>query len=306
MRVMILGGNGFIGRNLAACLKKKGDSVLSFDISVPENMEDGIQYVKGNFFEEQDIIPYLPKQDVVVHAISSINPGNSNAMYMQGYNFDFVYSVRLAEYASQYGFRLLFLSSGGTIYGLQEAMPIKEETLALPINHYGNLKLCIENTYRIFHKQSKADIKIVRIANPYGPGQNFKDGVGFIDAALKSSLTGQPLHIFGDGEVIRDYIYIDDVCEMLACVMGDQSNEVVYNIGTGVGISLNTIVDMVKKLNGNLEVIYTATRAVDVPKMILDPSKIMRIFQSKCITVNEGIDRYNEYLKNTYSGISQD
>ena len=202
-----------------------GHDVISFDMDYGFRESTKITYVKGDFFQDDDLIPYLKDVDVVFHAISTINPGNSNNKYMQGYTHDFLQSVKLCDLSKQYHFKIIYLSSGGTVYGFQTHMPIDEETLAIPINHYGNLKLCIENTFRTFNKQFNTNVIIARIANPYGPGQDYSKGVGFIDAALKRAIHNQTIEIWGDGTVIRDYIYIDDVCHMLASLIYYEGKE---------------------------------------------------------------------------------
>lgn len=296
MKVMIVGGNGFIGGNLSRYLQKAGYEVIVFDTSRPAVDIPGIRYVTGNFFKENDLIPYLPEMDVVIHAVSSINPGNSNELYMQGYDNDFVYSVRLADYSIKYKFQLIFLSSGGTVYGVQKNMPITEEAICVPVNHYGNLKLCVENTYRTFITQSKADIKIARIANPYGAGQDYRRGVGLIDAVIKCALQKKPVNIMGGG-IVRDYIHIDDVCAMLERLMHYTGPESVFNIGSGVGTSQTQIIDYVTELEPDLEVMYISTRSVDVPCIILDNTRIMQIYGRGCIDIKSGIKEHYDYVK---------
>ena len=297
MKILILGGAGFLGRNISRYFLLKGYEIRVFDAVRPLYEIKGIEYITGNFFEEGNIIPYLSDVDVVIHAISSINPGNSNDLYMQGYNNDFVYSVKLADYSIKYHFRLLFLSSGGTVYGKQEHMPIAEDATAVPINHYGNLKLCIENTYRTFNTQSKADIKIVRIANPYGPGQDYKKGVGLIDAVLKCAIQKQSVNIFGDGSVIRDYIYVDDVCAMLEKVILYHGAEAVFNIGTQTGTTQLEIINYVRQIIPDLSVTYLPARPVDVPCIILNNTKIMSLYGKKCIDIKDGILEYYKYIQ---------
>lgn len=300
MNILILGGNGFIGNNLGGFLIKRGFKVKSFDISKPEKCVAGIEYIVGNFFEEGDVIPYLSNVDVVIHAISSINPGNSNALYMQGYTNDFMYSVKLADYSVKYNFKLIFLSSGGTVYGKQNTMPISENIMPMPINHYGNIKLCIEDTYRIFNTQLGADIKITRIANPYGPGQNYLKGVGLVDAVIKCGIKKTPVQIYGNGIMVRDYIYIDDVCAMLEKIILYEGKKVTFNIGTGIGTSQRQIINLVKEIIPELETQYLPARAVDVPYIVLDNSEIMALYQHSCIDIKTGIRRYYDYIKASY------
>lgn len=296
MNILILGGNGFIGRNLCNILAKDNHNVYAFDLEKQPYPIDNVQYIGGNFFNDNDIEMAVKNKDIVYHAISTINPSNSNKKYMQGYTYDFLQSVKLCEYSLKYGFRLIFLSSGGTVYGKQTVMPIKEETLAIPFNHYGNLKLCIENTIRTFNMQFGTDILIARIANPYGPGQDYSKGVGFIDAALKKALQDETIEIWGDGSVVRDYIYIDDACKMLAALMGYKGQTEVFNISSNSGTSQNEIIQILHKIFPDIKVEYLPARTVDVPQIILDNSRIMEIYTHNYLDIKSGILKYYQYL----------
>lgn len=298
MNILVLGGNGFIGKNLCTYISSMGHDVISFDMDYGFRESTKITYVKGDFFQDDDLIPYLKDVDVVFHAISTINPGNSNNKYMQGYTHDFLQSVKLCDLSKQYHFKIIYLSSGGTVYGFQTHMPIDEETLAIPINHYGNLKLCIENTFRTFNKQFNTNVIIARIANPYGPGQDYSKGVGFIDAALKRAIHNQTIEIWGDGTVIRDYIYIDDVCHMLASLIYYEGKESVFNISSNSGVSQNEIIKIIHKMVPDISVKYLPARSVDVPAIILNNTKILSVCKEQCIEIEEGITKYYKYLQN--------
>ena len=298
MKILVLGGNGFIGKNLCEYLSNIGHDVISFDLQKEITANSKIKFVEGNFFNDEEVIPYLKIADIVFHAVSTINPGNSNTKYMQGYQYDFLQSVKLCDWASTYNFRLIYLSSGGTVYGYQTIMPINEERLSVPMNHYGNLKLCIENTLRTFNKQFGTDIIIARIANPYGPGQDYSKGVGFIDAVLKRAISQQTIEIWGDGTVIRDYIYIDDVCYMLEKLLHYRGSEQVFNISSGVGTSQNEIIEIIHKIIPDISVEYLPARPVDVPETILDNSRILAVCNKCCTDIHEGINKYYTYLLN--------
>ena len=298
MKILVLGGNGFIGKNLCTYISSMGHDVISFDMDYGFRESTKITYVKGDFFQDDDLIPYLKDVDVVFHAISTINPGNSNNKYMQGYTHDFLQSVKLCDLSKQYHFKIIYLSSGGTVYGFQTHMPIDEETLAIPINHYGNLKLCIENTFRTFNKQFNTNVIIARIANPYGPGQDYSKGAGFIDSALKRAIHNQTIEIWGDGTVIRDYIYIDDVCHMLASLIYYEGKESVFNISSNSGVSQNEIIKIIHKMVPDISVKYLPARSVDVPAIILNNTKILSVCKEQCIEIEEGITKYYKYLQN--------
>ena len=295
-KVLIIGGNGFIGMNLSRTLTGKGYEVYSFDIAEPVLKYPGVTYLSGNFFDSELLEDTLRNMDVAVHAISTINPSNSNEKYMQGYEMDFLQSVRLCEMAVRHGVKLLFLSSGGTVYGNQEVQPITELAPTHPINHYAALKLCIENVMRTFHAQRGGDMIIARISNPYGPGQDYHRGVGFIDAALKKALTGDVMEIWGDGEIVRDYVAIEDVCEMLSTLIEYQGPEDVFNISSGIGVSQNDILKLLKELGIDLTVTYKERRNVDLKKTVLDNTKIRELYKKPLKPFREGLREYYEFL----------
>ena len=211
-RYLILGANGFIGSNLCDYIASEGGDVTCFDHTEFTKKNPQAHYLVGDFFDDECLRSVSVQYDVIYHAISTVNPGNSNERYMSGYSRDMIQTIKLCSWIADRDVKLVFLSSGGTVYGNHRRQPINEEQLARPINHYGNVKLCIENALRIFHIQNRLSVRIARLSNPYGPGQDYTKGVGFIDAALKKAMTGEKLEIWGDGNVVRDYIFIEDAC----------------------------------------------------------------------------------------------
>lgn len=295
-KVLVLGGNGFIGKNLSHALKKQGKQVTSFDLTIPMQQETGIEYVCGDFFDEETLEKYTEGVDIIYHGICTINPGNSVSEYMRGYTKDFIQTVKLCEIVKKKGIRMIFLSSGGTVYGKQEEMPISEECATAPINHYGNLKVCIENCIKIFNLQNGTNILIARIANPYGPGQDYEKGIGFVDAVLKRGIAGKSIEIWGDGSIVRDYIYIEDVVQMLCQLAEYRGKEQIFNLSTGVGKSQTEVVLAAKKLIPHLEVTYKPVRNVDVSEVILDNKKIKMIHTEHILTFEEGLEKYFYHL----------
>lgn len=297
-KVLVIGGNGFIGTNISKYLLNLGYEIYSFDIHHPVKAIDGINYLIGDFFDDVCLENVISGMDVIIHSLSTVNPGNSNQRYMQGYSRDFVQTVKLCSMIVDKPVQLIFLSSGGTVYGIQENQPILETNYPLPINHYGSVKLCIESVIRTFNTQIHKKMRIARISNPYGPGQDYSKGVGFIDAALKNTINNKTIEIWGDGEVIRDYIYIDDVAGMVASLIEYDGDIDVFNVSSSEGISLNQIIESIKELGLNPKVIYKEARSVDVPKIILDNQRIKQIYNKEVCSFKEGIKKYYEYLTN--------
>lgn len=295
--VLILGGNGFIGKNLAEQLVRQGEAVTCFDLNPPQESIDKVRYIQGSFWDENKLEEITDHIDVVFHAVSSINPGTSNQKYMQGYSMDFIHTIKLCEIIKKKNIKMIFLSSGGTIYGSQVIQPIKEDAPAYPINHYGNVKLCMENTMRIFNRQNGTAIKIARIANPYGDGQNFEKGVGFIDAVLKNGLNHSTVEVYGNGEIIRDYIYIKDVCKMLCAIMDYQGTEEIFNLSSGIGTSQKQIIEFAKVWMPGLKIRYLNSRPIDVDKIVLDNAKIRTICNITPIPLFNGMHLYYQNLE---------
>ena len=295
-RYLVLGGNGFIGKNLCNYIAELGYDVTSFDRDEGNADNHKIKFAKGNFFEDEFLKALVQDYDVIFHAISTINPGNSNDRYMNGYGNDLVQTIKLCSWIKDTNKCLVFLSSGGTVYGNQEIQPIVEQTLPLPINHYGNVKLCIENALRIFHIQNTMNIRIARIANPFGPGQDYTKGVGFVDAVLKRAMEKKVVEIWGDGENIRDYIYIKDVCYYLLQLAEYEGTEMIFNISSGRGISQNQVIEAIRKLGIDVWVEYKETRSVDVRRLILDNNKIKCECGGSVTTFEQGLQLYYEYL----------
>lgn len=296
-KILVLGGNGFIGKNLCNFLADENEKVISFDMTLPSEKNPKVEYVVGDFFDDYTLQETIKDIDVIYHAICTLNPGNSNEKYIMGYERDFVQTVKLCSYIKDKDCRLIFLSSGGTVYGNQKIQPIGETAVPIPINHYGNLKLCIENTIRTFNFQNKKNMLVARISNPYGPGQDYHKGVGFIDAAIKRTLNGEPIEIWGDGNVIRDYIYIDDVCRMLASLRHYEGAYEVFNLSSNTGTSQKEIIEVLSRLDSKVKVEYKSARNVDASKIILDNARILEVTNQGLMNLNDGIRNYYDYVK---------
>ena len=292
-KVIVFGGAGFIGRALCSALAKYGAAVTAFDRDpIPEC--ETIRCIQGDFFDDAQLKAAARDQDLIVHAICTINPGSSVEHYMRGYEKDFVQSAKLCDLAFRQGKRLLFLSSGGTVYG-SKSTPLTEDDPKCPINHYGSLKLCIETMIQTFI-HTGADFRIARIANAYGPGQDYRKGVGFIDAAIKKALTGETIEVWGDGSIIRDYIHIDDICHMLCDVLMYDGEEHIFNIGTGEGISQKEILSLIAHRIAEIKITYSLHRIIDTPVVILDTERYQKRFAFKPRDISTGVYDYLEWL----------
>jgi len=296
MKIAILGGNGFLGTNICRVLSDRAD-LISIDIRITENKIDNVKYIVADCFAEQTLDEAVSVCDVIIHSLGLLNPSNSNQEYKNAYVKEIAMMISLCEIVTKYGKKLIFISSGGTVYGDNYREPIKETYSTAPMNHYGNLKLCLENVINTFVRQNGMKAAIARVANPYGVGQDFRRGVGFIDAAIRKGIAKETLDIWGDGETVRDYIYIDDVCNMIYALCNESTTDYVYNISTGVGTSQNRIVEIISSILGPINVRYLNGRSVDAKVSILNNERILGIYHHDLVRIDEGIGLYINDIK---------
>lgn len=269
-RVLIIGGSGFIGSALAAHLAASGIPVRSLDPSAPACPVPGVEYIRGSFFEDSDVLPALEGCDAVVHAVSTVNPGTCAERFMRAWSMDVPRSAWLFAECAKRDIRVLFLSSGGAVYGSGVPVPTPESTPLRPDNHYGAAKVAIEAAASAAIAQQDANVIIARLANPYGPGQDSRRGVGFVDAAVRRTLAGKPVEIWGDGSIVRDYVWIGDVCEALESLLSYEGPHRVFNVGTGVGTTQLDVILAVRACGFAPKLHFLPARSVDVNVSVLD------------------------------------
>jgi UDP-glucose 4-epimerase len=166
--------------------------------------------------------------------------------------------------------RLVFVSSGGTVYGLPNAIPTPETAPTDPIGAYGVGKLSIEKYLAVYERLHGLDYRILRVTNPYGPFQVPIRNQGLVAAIISKALRGESNEIWGDGSVIRDYIFIDDVVDALVAAVEDRSAGRIFNIGSGKGRTVREVLAAIEvALGTKLDVNWKQGRAADVPASVV-------------------------------------
>nr|WP_323690107.1 NAD-dependent epimerase/dehydratase family protein [Rhizobium sp. AN95] len=203
--------------------------------------------------------------------------------------------------------RIVFISSGGTVYGVPKTIPISEEHSTYPTSSYGITKLAIEKYLDLYRSLHGLEYVTLRLANPYGVGQRLDAQQGAIAVFLARALRGEEISIWGDGSVIRDYIYVDDAIDaMVRSVDVNIQGGCVVNIGAGVGYSINEILSAIEKVTGRrTNKKYVEGRTYDVPANVLDISAAARLLGwTPKISLEEGLLRFSNWIKDGGSRLS--
>lgn len=277
MKTLVIGGNGFIGCHLVDQLIEQGHSVRVLD-RYPSRFREARKEVEnliGDLGNHGEVAHAVKDMDWVFHLAYTTLPQTSNDDPVYDIRSNIADSVQLFQECRQSNVKkVVFISSGGTVYGVPKTSPIKEDHTTEPICSYGITKLAIEKYLYLFYTQWGLDYVVLRLSNPYGILQNPRAKQGVIGVFLGAAAEGKPINIFGDGEIVRDYIYVTDAARALVSAAEYQpgaSDPRIFNIGAGRGHSLNEIVDEIKKnIDRPVTVNYQPGRAVDVPSNVLD------------------------------------
>lgn len=303
--VTVLGGGGFLGSAIVDCLLREGHAirVLERPRIQPHRVfgrEEKVEWLEGDFGHLPDIRLALEGASAVVHLVCTTRPKSSNDEPIYDVQSNVIGSLQVLEEMRSLGIKkLIFSSSGGTVYGQPIYTPIDEEHPTNPTTSYGITKLTIEK-YLLLEKLLKGLKPIIlRIANPYGERQRVEYAQGVVAAFLNCALSGQPIEIWGDGSVVRDYLHVDDVARAFAAALQHQGDSCVFNIGSGCGTSLNELVAILSGLLGrDLEVTHKPGRQFDVKSNVLCCRRAQEHLPwQPQISMTEGLRRTVDWLR---------
>lgn len=305
MKCIIIGGGGFIGSHLADALLKESDyKVTVFDRPGAYYLDllkdQGAKIILGDFLNVQDLVRAVEGNEIIFHLVSTTVPSFSNEHAVFDVETNVIGSLNLLDVAREAGVRkVIFSSSGGTVYGIPNIPIINELHPTQPISSYGITKLTIEKYLHLYWKLYGLDYCILRISNAYGERQVPSGIQGLIPTVISKALRHEEIDVWGNGNVVRDYIYVTDIASGFVRASKYFGDQRIFNISTGIGYSVNDILEKMKHLvNYSLAIKHEPARPYDVPVNILDNCKAKQYLDWKPIVgIEEGLEKTYRYLE---------
>lgn len=307
MRILILGGSGFLGSHVVDKFLAEKHDVSVYDLSHARfrRTPPGVQYYDGdlgNIGGLEDVI--ATGFDAVLHFISTTTPRSSNESPEFDIQSNVIGTVKLLDICVKHKVgKFIFLSSGGTVYGDIGADSTVDELHAVrPICSYGISKLSIEHYLHLYQHMHGLDYVALRIANPYGERQSPHLALGALTVFLYRTIKNETIEVWGDGSVERDFIYVGDVANAVY-LSTIKPVSGVFNVGSGAGLSIRDLIHEISHVTGvEPTVVWLKGRPYDVPRIVLDASRLQKAAGWSCLTsLRKGIALTAEWLKNIES-----
>jgi UDP-glucose 4-epimerase len=271
---LVLGAGGFIGTNLCRALAAVGAVVQGFGRAPA--FPGALPPMRWTTAEMDDL-PALARAlrgvEVVFHLLGGSVPAAAERDPVEDLRCNAAGAIEVFRLCREAGVRrIVFLSSGGTVYGVPRVLPIAEDHPTDPVSVYGIHKLLAEKHLGLEVHRRGLQAVVLRAANPYGPFQQPNRGQGVVASLIARRQAGLPVEIWGDGRVVRDFLHVQDLAEAMLAAAGAEAPARVMNVGSGTGRSLLEVVRAVDTVLGlrDAEVVHRPARAVDVPVNVLD------------------------------------
>ncbi len=303
--ILLIGGAGFIGASLVQRFLQ--DENYKIFILEPEHANldrldafiTQITIIESDLRDSAKVFTVLVDNNIniVFHLVSTMIPGSSLPHFQNEMNDILMPSMNIMELCAERDIKFVYFSSGGTIYGNSTSTEHKETDDREPISYYGLSKDLMEDIILFEYRRSNLNYLIVRPSNPYGPGQNIYGRQGLIAVSIGKILKNAPLRVWGDGNSVRDYIYIDDLADAIFQLTDKKVSCESVNIGSGIGYSVNEIIRILDIiLNKEVKVEYVESRGIDVDSMILDCTKLKKLIDFYPIDIETGIRKFVETI----------
>ena len=281
MKVLITGGLGFVGTNLISYLTKKGGYQIAVlddeSLGKLSHVDESIEFIRGSICDRAIVDKALAGVDAVVHlaAHTRVVESMENPTYNFEINVNGTFNVLSAMREAGIK-RLVNASTGGAILG-EVPPPVHEDMVARPTAPYGASKLAVEGYCSAFNTAYGMETVSLRFSNVYGPRSFHKGSV--VAAFYKRILANQPLIVYGNGSQIRDFVFVEDLCQGIEQAIRQDEITGVYQLGTGIPTSVNTLIESMTQVIPDeypIEVRYQDFRLGELRETYCDISKARR------------------------------
>ena len=305
MKVLIFGGGGFIGSAIADRLLAEGHSLRIFERPRVQpyreftDMEE-VEWAAGDISSMHDVNDAIQGVDAVLHMVSTTLPKSSNDDPIFDVQSNVIGSLHILNAMVTHCVpSIVFISSGGTVYGNPLYLPVDENHPTNPVVSYGITKLAIEKYLQVYERLHGIKAITLRVANPYGERQRLETAQGAVGVFLHHAIKGVPIEIWGDGSVTRDYIHVSDVAEAFSRALEYSGEQRLFNVSSGIGTSLNDLITEIEDVLGqSIERHYLPGRPFDVPANVLcNELARSELKWTPRVSMKKGINQTAEWMR---------
>lgn len=302
--VLVIGAGGFVGRHLTQALVRRGERVIAVARHTFDATDAGVEMWVEPLLAPVDFLPLLARSRLVVHLASASTPGSTAAQPLQELELNLRPTLALLQAMQKHpAMPLVYVSSGGTLYGRQDDRCADEAAAVAPCSYHGAAKIAAEHFIAAWCAQFSGAATLLRPSNLYGPGQGERAGFGVIPAAFGKLMHGETIHVWGDGSAERDYLYIDDFVRLCLAVVDapPSAGARIVNACSGGSVSLKALFKAIESATGrSLERCYDSSRAVDASRVNMDPSLARELYGwTPSTPLHEGLKRTWEWFRTT-------
>jgi len=297
--IAVIGAGGFIGKHLINYLSKNSNGIIKgFGRNCSVKDEHILTPIELN--NKDEIKSLLQGIELVYYLASGSIPASSWNNPSYDIKNNLLPFINFLDAAVEIGVKkVVFVSSAGTVYGTSE-LPLDENSNKLPFSPYGINKLTMEYYLQYFNMRYQLLFDIYRVSNVYGVGQNTKKGLGIINTFLEKIIRNERIEIFGNGENIRNYVYVNDVAEILSFSASKNiTQSQILNLASDDTLSINQLLKQIKDtVNTDFKVKYSPARQSDNPAILISNKKLKATYpEFNFTTLSNGIAETHAYLK---------
>lgn len=289
-----------MGSHLCIALIRLGHGVRVFERMAAPRGNESLEWVVGDLARPEQIDAAVAGCDIVFHLASTTLPHTSNDDPAQDVHSNVEGTIALLDAMCRHRVgKIVFVSSGGTVYGIPQSIPITEQHPTDPVCSYGIAKLAIEKYLHLYRVLHGVDYCVLRLANLYGELQRSDRAQGAVAVFLHHVVHGKTLEIWGDGSVVRDYIHVGDAVDALTAAAFTEVPSHIYNIGSGHGTSLLELIATIATVTGlRPSIEFKPSRPFDVPISVLDISRARaELGWYPRVSMNDGLRRTLDWLR---------